>query len=68
MYRVRDESGVSGTGCILEGVVFHTGETVVSWITKYKSLGIYPSFDEFKAIHIDIHPTNETKIVWDKVK
>lgn len=30
----------------------------------YTSLGIYPSFDAFKAIHIDSHPTNATKVVW----
>jgi hypothetical protein len=30
----------------------------------YTSLGVYPSFDAFKAIHIDSHPTNATKVVW----
>lgn len=30
----------------------------------YSSLGVYPSFAAFKAIHIDSHPTNVTQVVW----
>ena len=55
-----DESGVSGTGHIIDGVVFNDGTTVIQWLTEMTSIAIYKSFEEFKAIHIDSHPLNET--------
>ena len=69
--RNSDESGVSGTGRIIDGIVFHNGNTVICWRTDiegsqhgYSSLGIYESFEAFKFIHIDSHPDNNTEIVW----
>jgi len=69
--RKSDESGVSGTGHVLDGVVFHNGQTVICWRTDVdaarhgrSSLGVYQSFEDFKFIHIDSHPTNDTEIVW----
>ena len=62
--RQNDESGVSGTGKVLEGVVFKDGTTVIRWCVdgQPNSTAIYESFEAFKAIHIDSHPTNETII------
>lgn len=64
-----DESGVSGTGRILDGIVFHNGKTVVCWRTDVdgtqhgdSSIGVYDSFGAFKRIHIDSHPSNDTEI------
>jgi len=54
-----DESGVSGTGHIIDGIVFNDGTTVIKWLTEMSSIAIYRSFEEFKAIHIDSHPQNE---------
>ena len=64
--RKYDASGVSGVGTVLEGVEFSDGSVVISWLTKYKSLGIYPSYSEFKAVHIDSHPDNDSEIIWGK--
>lgn len=64
MYRKNDKSGVSGTGRVLDGIVFHTGICVVCWRTPLSSVAIYDTFDHFKAIHIDAHPINKTQIVW----
>lgn len=64
MIRVADESGVSGTGKVLEGVVFKDGTTVVRWCTETASTAVYKNFKEFKKIHIDAHPDNETEIKW----
>lgn len=73
LVRKNDESGVSGTGRVLDGVVFHTGQVVVCWRTDieaskhgYSSLGLYESWDAFSFIHIDSHPENETVVVWRK--
>ena len=60
--RVSDESGVSGIGHVLDGVVFNDGTTVIKWLTEMSSIAIYKNFEEFKAIHIDSHPTNESRI------
>ena len=57
--RERDESGVSGTGRILDGVMFHNGKVVICWRTDIEgsrhgasSLGIYDSWEDFSFIHI----------------
>lgn len=70
LIRNRDASGVSGTGRVLDGVVFHTGQVVVCWRTDidghgHSSLAIYPSWEAFKFIHIDSHPENNTEILWE---
>ena len=68
MIRKNDESHVSGTGRVLDGAIFHNGKVVICWRTEPKlghsSLGIYDSFEAFKFIHIDSHPTNGTEIIW----
>ena len=65
MIRNADESGVSGTGHVLDGVVFHTGQVVVCWRSDRSSIATYQSYDDFKTLHIDSHPTNLTEILWD---
>lgn len=66
MIRGGDESGVSGTGKVLEGVEFSDGTVAVRWITpnQASSTAVYESFDSFEAIHIKSHPTNKTRIIW----
>lgn len=49
--RVEDESGISGTGIVAEGVVFTDGTTVLRWKTKNRSTSVYASLAELKAIH-----------------
>ena len=58
--RKDDESGVSGTGHVIDGVEFDDGTVVIRWRTDMASIAIYKNFAEFKAIHIDSHPQNET--------
>jgi hypothetical protein len=64
-----DESGVSGTGRVLDGVVFHTGQVVVCWRSDldpdnpgYSSLAVYPSWDAFLHVHVRPHPQGATEI------
>lgn len=64
MVRKKDESGVSGRGRVLDGVVFKNGKTVINWRSANPSLTIFDSFEEFEQIHIDSHPKNKTDIVW----
>lgn len=69
--RHADASGVSGLERVLDGVIFHTGQVVVCWRSDvnqpesaYSSIGIYPSWDAFKRIHIDSHPENYAEVVF----
>ncbi len=65
MNRRADESGVSGTGKVLEGIIFSDGPCVVRWIADHspaRSESRYDSYGAFVAIHIAPHPTNGTEI------
>ncbi len=64
--RQSDESGVSGTGVIIEGVQYATGQVVLHWRTPFPkgSIAIFESIEDFKRVHIDPHPSNKTIITW----
>ena len=63
MWRQADESGVSGTGKIGEGAVWSDGACTFRWLTPLaRSQVFYTSFADFRAIHIDSHPTNGTEL------
>jgi hypothetical protein len=69
LIRLSDETGVSGTGRVLDGVIFHTGQVVVCWRSDLKqeengfsSLGIYPSWEAFLRIHVEPHPKEASEI------
>jgi len=49
--RLEDETGISGTGIVAEGVIFSNGKCAVSWLTKVTSVAVYDSIEEVKAIH-----------------
>lgn len=49
--RQEDESGVSGTGKVAEGVVFTNGWVAMVWLTSTDSLGYYPSIENVEKIH-----------------
>ena len=51
LWRRADETGVSGTGVVAEGVLFSTGKCVLAWLTEYKSVAVYDSLEELEAIH-----------------
>lgn len=50
-YRIQDETGVSGTGPVVEGVQFTNGWCVIRWISAKSSICFYQSLEEVKAIH-----------------
>ena len=60
MTREKDESKVSGTGQVLEGVVFPSGKCVVCWNSEQPSVEIWDSYENFYKIHVGSHPTNGT--------
>lgn len=59
--RAYDESGVSGTGRVAQGVEFDDGVCVLRWLTEHRSTAIYNSSVELERIH---GHAGRTKIVW----
>jgi hypothetical protein len=51
LHRREDESGVSGTGVVAEGVRFSDGRCVLRWLTAVSSIAIYDSIEDLIAIH-----------------
>ena len=64
--RQADQSGVSGTGKVAEGVIFEGGFCVLRWCTKHgpNSFAFYGSFADFLQVHGHSHPGNGTKILY----
>lgn len=46
-----DETGVSGTGKVAEGVEYQNGWCSMMWLTEVFSLVTYPSIDSVAKIH-----------------
>ena len=68
MRRDFDVSGVSGTGVVLEGVVFSTGPVVVHWLTPPPrgSIAVFDSLDQFLSIHMLAHPENHASLIFEE--
>lgn len=49
--RVEDNTGVSGTGRVAEGVQFSDGTCAVRWLTEHRSSTVYASITDVVAIH-----------------
>ncbi|HMC53004.1 MAG TPA: hypothetical protein VKI64_09610 [Acidimicrobiales bacterium] len=67
MERARDASGVSGTGIVLEGVLFSTGVVVVHWLTPPPrgSISVFDSIEQFLSIHVAPHPGNQAVVTFE---
>ena len=71
MIRQNDESGTSGTGKVLDGIIFPCGKIAICWDTKnnldskvsVNSVSVFDNWDAFYAVHIGQHPTNNTKFI-----
>ena len=49
--RTEDESGVSGTGTVAQGVIFDSGVCALTWLTEHTSVAIYESIEKVRLIH-----------------
>lgn len=68
MLRENDESGISGTGIVGSGFVFRDGTVAFRWDGDKASTNIYNNLDDFKAVHIDPHPGNNTRLIFYEIK
>jgi hypothetical protein len=64
LYRQEDESGVSGTGVVAEGVEFSNGKCALSWLTEHTSVAVYDNIETLTSIH---GHNGKTRVMWDLV-
>ncbi|GFO57344.1 hypothetical protein GMSM_43510 [Geomonas sp. Red276] len=70
LIRKTDATGVSGTGRVLDGVIFHTGQVVTCWRTDingtdgFTSISVYPSYQAFLHVHVLAHPEGTNEVVF----
>lgn len=62
--READATGISGTGRVLDGVIFHTGQVVVCWRSAFGSITVFENWEAFDAVHLRAHPENRAKIIF----
>lgn len=52
LQRDEDETGISGTGIVAEGVVFSNGWVAMTWLTDWTSIVSYPQgIEAVERIH-----------------
>lgn len=51
LVRTKDETGVSGTGHVADGVVFDNGWVALMWLSDRPSLAFYSTIEDVLAIH-----------------
>ena len=51
LHRDTDETGVSGTGVVAEGVEFGDGRAALRWRSEHRSTAVYDSMADVDAIH-----------------
>lgn len=61
LQRLEDETGISGTGRVADGVVFEDGHAVIRWRTATSSTACYDSIEDVETIH---GHGGKTRIVW----
>ena len=64
--RQEDETGVSGEGIVIEGVVLATGQCIVHWLypPPRGGIAVFDSMSDFVRVHVEPHPTNKTIITY----
>lgn len=62
LVRDEDESGVSGTGLVAEGVEFSSGQVCITWFSHVPAVNIYGSIKVVETLH---GHGGKTRIVWD---
>lgn len=61
LVRDEDETGVSGTGVVAEGVEFTDGTCAMRWLTQTASTAVYGSINDVVEIH---GHQGKTRVVW----
>jgi hypothetical protein len=62
LFREVDETGVSGTGRVAEGIIFSNGWCAMTWLTENTSVAFYPDIKTLESIH---GHHGHTKIIYE---
>jgi hypothetical protein len=46
-----DESGVSGTGVVAQGIIFDNGKIAMTWLSRHTSVAVYDNMEQVIGIH-----------------
>jgi len=67
LLRLEDETGLSGTGQVAEGVVFGNGKVVVAWggALAVPSVAVFDSIEQVKKVH---GHGGKTRIEWARLE
>ena len=65
--RQHDETGVSGEGVIIEGIVLASGHCIIHWLfpPPRGGIAIFDSLEDFLKVHVKPHPENKTIITFE---
>ena len=65
--RQNDETGVSGEGVVIEGVVLASGHCIIHWLfpPPRGGIAIFDSLEDFLKVHVKPHPDNKTLITFE---
>jgi hypothetical protein len=64
LHRHADDSGVSGTGWVAEGVQFTDGKCALRWcVGDHRATAVYESIDAIEFVH---GHHGHTRIVWEE--
>lgn len=51
LHRQEDETGISGTGIVAEGIEFSNGRVAITWLTPLTSVAVYDCVKTLESIH-----------------
>jgi len=65
--RQTDETGISGEGVVIEGVVLASGHCIIHWLfpPPRGGIAIFDSLEDFLKVHVKPHPENKTIITFE---
>ena len=65
--RKSDETGVSGEGVGIEGVVLASGHCIIHWLfpPPRGGIAIFDSLEDFLKVHVKSHPSDRTIITFE---
>lgn len=49
--RLADESGISGTGVVAEGIQFSNGQVVLHWLSMFEAINVYANMTVVEKLH-----------------
>ena len=66
IYRTNDETGVSGTGIIIQGCLFANGMCAIQWLCQPEPGDTsVKEWEKWLNVHVRSHPSNKTIITFD---